>query len=114
MLPSAERSGNTAISVSRGGSLLHQLGPAARQGFRGGHNSEEEFWQGTFQEYSFVFSQVFSFPVVVLKGKACVGGKGIRASGGKEADYLLQNVISRHALIVELKTPATPLLLASP
>ena len=77
-------------------------------------NGDEEFWQDTLQEYSFVLSQVFSFPVVVLKGKAYIGGKGIQGSGGKEADFLLQNVISLHALIVEIKTPATPLLLASP
>lgn len=77
-------------------------------------NANEEFWQDTLQEHSFVLSQVFSFPVVVLRGKAYIGGKGIQGSGGKEADYLLQNVISLHALIVEIKTPATPLLLASP
>lgn len=77
-------------------------------------NGAEEFWQNTLQEYSFVLSQVFSFPVVVLRGKAYLGGKDIQGSGGKEADYLLQNAISLHALIVEIKTPATPLLLASP
>ena len=77
-------------------------------------NADEEFWQNTLQEHSFVLSQVFSFPVVVLRGKAYIGGKGIQGSGGKEADYLLQNAISLHALIVEIKTPATPLLLASP
>jgi hypothetical protein len=77
-------------------------------------NGDEKFWQDTLQEYSFVLSQVFSFPVVVLKGKAYIGGKGIEGTGGKETDYLLQNVVSLHALIVEIKTPLTHLLLATP
>jgi hypothetical protein len=34
--------------------------------------------------------------------------------GGKEPDYILKNVVTEHALLVEIKTPATQLLLATP
>ena len=31
--------------------------------------ADEEFWQAILTEYSFVFSQVFSTPVIVFSGK---------------------------------------------
>jgi len=55
-----------------------------------------------------VLSQLFSFPVVVLKDKAYVGGKGIENTGGNLVDYLMANEITRNALLVEIKTPMTP------
>ena len=77
-------------------------------------NGDEEFWQQTFEKHAFVLSQAFSVPVVVLQGKAYVGGKSIDNVGGNVVDFLLQNVISGHSLIVEIKTPVTPLLMATP
>jgi hypothetical protein len=44
-------------------------------------NADEEFWQDTLRQYSFVFSQVFSTPVVVFGTKAYVGGKSLEAPG---------------------------------
>ena len=38
-------------------------------------NPDEAFWQATLTKYSFVFSQVFSTPVVVFGSKVYVGGK---------------------------------------
>jgi len=40
-------------------------------------NSNEEFWQKTLEENSFVLSQIFAYPIIVVKGKAYVGGKTI-------------------------------------
>lgn len=77
-------------------------------------NSDESFWQETLTRYSFVFSQVFSAPVVVFGSKAYVGGKSVRGDGGKEPDFLLKNELTAHLLIVEIKTPATELLSKSP
>jgi hypothetical protein len=77
-------------------------------------NSEEAFWQSTLRQYSFVFSQVFSTPVVVFGTKAYVGGKSLVGTGGKEPDFLLKNELTSHILIVEIKTPKTALLGASP
>lgn len=47
---------------------------------------------------------------VVLKGKAYVGGKGIENTGGNLVDFLMANDFTRNALLIEIKTPMTPLL----
>ena len=57
---------------------------------------------------------MFSTPVVVFGSKAYVGGKSLDGTGGKEPDFLLKNEITSHVLIVEIKTPETPLLGSSP
>lgn len=77
-------------------------------------NPDESFWQETLTKYSFVFSQVFSTPVVVFGSKAYVGGKSIEGAGGKEPDFLLKNEVTSHLLIVEIKTPETELLGKTP
>lgn len=46
----------------------------------------------------------------MLKGKAYVGGKGIENTGGNLVDFLLANEFTRNALLIEIKTPVTPLL----
>jgi lipopolysaccharide biosynthesis glycosyltransferase len=73
-------------------------------------NDDELFWQEVFSNRSEIISQVFSYPVVVLKDKAYVGGKLINNLGGKVADYLYQNKNTKNAIIVEIKTPMTRLL----
>lgn len=77
-------------------------------------NDTEEFWQRTFKGYSFVLSQVFSAPVVVVAEKAYVGGKGVDNAGGGLADFLLKNEVTDRAVLLELKTPTTPLLSRAP
>lgn len=77
-------------------------------------NSDESFWQETLTKYSFVFSQVFSTPVVVFGAKMYVGGKSIEGVGGKEPDFLLKNELTSHLLLVEIKTPETELLFKTP
>lgn len=73
-------------------------------------NSDEEFWQRTLGEYAFVLSQVFSYPIIVLKDKAYVGGKSVENLGGSIVDFLLQNNVSQNVILAEIKTPVTPLL----
>jgi len=74
------------------------------------NNPNEEFWQQTLARYSFVLSQVFSFPVIILKGKAYVGGKGIENTGGNVVDFLVTNQLTKNTALVEIKTPKTPLI----
>jgi hypothetical protein len=74
------------------------------------YNDDEEFWQHMFSENTFLLSQLFSYPVIILKGKAYVGGKGIENTGGNIVDYLMANEFTRNALLIEIKTPMTPLL----
>jgi hypothetical protein len=73
-------------------------------------NSNEEFWQKIIEDNSYILSQVFAYPVVVVKGKAYVGGKTVMNSGGNLVDFLLKNSISKNTILVEIKTPTTPLL----
>lgn len=72
--------------------------------------ADEEFWQTTLTENSFVLEHVFSWPVTIVKGKAYLGGKSVMNTGGNIVDFLLKNRITTNAALVEIKTPATPLL----
>jgi hypothetical protein len=73
-------------------------------------NDSEEFWQSSLAERSYVLSQVFAYPVVVIKSKAYVGGKQLDNNGGKEVDFLLATESTNAVLLTEIKTPQTKLL----
>jgi hypothetical protein len=73
-------------------------------------NADESFWQGTFDDSPFVLSQVLPHPVVLVRGKAYVGGKTIDNSGGQITDYLLSQAITGNAALLELKAPTAKLL----
>jgi len=73
-------------------------------------NPDEEFWQRTLTDHSFVLEQVFSWPTTVVKGKAYVGGKSVLNTGGNIVDFLVKNYLTHNAALVEIKTPATHLL----
>ncbi len=70
----------------------------------------EDYWQAALEEHAFVLAQLVAVPILIIKGKAFVGGKGIEYHGGHLADYLAKNPVTQNAVIVELKTPTTPLL----
>ena len=73
-------------------------------------NSNEEFWYQSLQEHAFVLSQVFASPMVVLRGKAYVGGTSVESTGGKFVDFLASGSLSKNAALIEIKTPMTRLL----
>lgn len=73
-------------------------------------NPNEDFWYRQLSENSYVLSQVFSFPVVILRGQAYLGGKSIDNTGGNLVDFLLKNNLSQNTVLVEIKTPKTKLL----
>jgi hypothetical protein len=73
-------------------------------------NDSEEFWQGILAQNSFLFAQLFSFPVLLLEGKAYIGGKNIGNRGGNIIDFLCANNLTRNVVLVEIKTPMTRLL----
>jgi len=72
--------------------------------------SDENLWQDTLTDHSFVLEQVFSWPTTIVKGKAYIGGKTITNTGGNIVDFLVQNRLTQNAALIEIKTPATPLL----
>ncbi|MGD0342674.1 MAG: Shedu immune nuclease family protein [Bacteroidales bacterium] len=73
-------------------------------------NPDEEFWQQTFTNHSWILSQIFSHPIVILNDKAFVGGKAITDKGGKIIDFLFQNKITSNVILIEIKNPNTKLL----
>lgn len=73
-------------------------------------DSDEEFWQLTFNENSYVLSQVFAVPMVFLQEKAYVGGMTLERSDSRFVDYLFSTESSREAILIEIKAPTTPLL----
>ncbi len=74
------------------------------------NNNAEEFWQRALSDRTYVLSQVFAYPVVVIGSKAYVGGKQISRTGGKEADFLLAAESTDAMTLIEIKTPKTKLL----
>jgi hypothetical protein len=76
-------------------------------------NAAEEFWQLTFNEHSYVLSQVFAVPVVFIQDKAYVGGMKVDRSEGRLVDYLFSARSSREAILIEIKPPTTKLLSAT-
>jgi hypothetical protein len=73
-------------------------------------NNDEEFWQKTLAENSFLFEHVFAWPTTILRGKAYVGGKGLDNGGGRVVDFLLENRLTHNVALLEIKTPATKVL----
>jgi hypothetical protein len=71
--------------------------------------ADEEFWQKSLSEHSFVLEQVFSWPTTVVKGKAYIGGKSVFNVGGNIVDFLMKNRLTQNAALIEIKTPVTPL-----
>jgi len=71
--------------------------------------SDEEFWQKSLTEHSFVLEQVFSWPTTIVKGKAYIGGKSVLNAGGNIVDFLMKNRLTQNAALIEIKTPVTPM-----
>lgn len=74
------------------------------------NNPEEEFWQKSLTEHSFVLEQVFSWPTSIVDGKAYIGGKNVFNKSGNIVDFLLKNRMTQSAALVEIKTPMSALL----
>ncbi len=73
-------------------------------------NSSEQFWQSQFTEHFFLLEQIFSYPVLLIKQKAYLGGKSVYNDGGNYCDFLYKNALTHSAILVEIKAPTTPLL----
>jgi hypothetical protein len=73
-------------------------------------NKDEEFWQSLLASHSYVISQLFAYPVVLIKGKAYLGGKDLTNTGGNLVDFLFKSESSGAAVLIEIKTPRTSLL----
>jgi len=72
--------------------------------------NKEEYWQTLFADNAFVLSQLFAYPVILIKDKAYLGGKDFTNTGGHVVDFLCKLESTGAAAIVEIKTPATSIL----
>lgn len=73
-------------------------------------NREEDFWQSALADRSFVLSQLFAYPVIVIQEKAYVGGKRVTNKGGNVVDFLSKVESTDSTVLMEIKTPGTRLL----
>lgn len=89
---------------------ISQLKKSYETWLQNSDNDDEEYWQKLFTENSFILSQFFSFPVVIVKGKAYVGGKSIDNKGANLLDFLLKNELTDNSVLLEIKTPKTKLI----
>ncbi|MFH1281467.1 MAG: Shedu immune nuclease family protein, partial [Candidatus Omnitrophota bacterium] len=94
----------TLISSVNSLKTVHQVWVANKD------NSREAFWQDFFKDNSWVISYVFSFPVVLFKDKAYVGGKTLDNKGGEIIDFIYKHHFTENVLLVEIKTPTVKLL----
>src|SRR5699024_680382 len=69
----------------------------------------EKFWQDFLKEHTWILSQLFSAPTLLIQDEAYVGGKSTNNAGGKVVDFLYANPFSKDAVLIEIKTPSTPL-----
>jgi hypothetical protein len=74
------------------------------------NNHDEDFWQSQLSKHTFALGLLFAHPIVIIREKAYVGGKSYDNQHGNLADFLAKIPGSANAVIIEIKTPVTPLL----
>lgn len=78
-----------------------------------GDNLEKK-WHDLFSKHNWLFSHVFSFPVVLHGDEVYVGGKGLDNTGGSFTDKLLRNNLTNNVAFLEFKTHLTPIFKPEP
>lgn len=74
----------------------------------------ENKWQEFFTKYNWIFSQLFSFPVLIFKNQAYAGGKNIDNRGANIADFIYKNNLTNNIAFIEIKTHRTDIFLDKP
>jgi hypothetical protein len=70
----------------------------------------EKEWQSFLAKHNWVFSYIFSYPVMLVKKEAYVGGKNLSNKNGKVTDFLIKNSVTDNVAFLEIKTHRTKLL----
>lgn len=81
------------------------------QGLSGRAGRDEGHWQSFFTTNPFALQQVFSAPILVSRGQVHVKGTDALGQGSRITDFLCVNAVTRSAIAVEIKTPATELIM---
>jgi hypothetical protein len=69
----------------------------------------EKKWQAFLKKHSWIFSYIFSFPIILFEDEAYVGGKNISNKNGKVTDFIVKNDLTDNVAFVEIKTHKTDL-----
>ena len=89
---------------------LEALVDRFEDGLESGKNTNEKYWQDFFNTNRFALQQLFSMPIIVEIPQATVRGQGPDGRGARITDFLCANSVTRTAVLVEIKTPATKLM----
>lgn len=73
-------------------------------------NTLEKKWQKFFKENSWIFSYIFSFPIMLMTDEAYVGGKTLSNKNGKVTDFLVKNNLTDNVAFLEIKTHRSKIL----
>lgn len=73
-------------------------------------NSGEQFWRQLFINNPHLLAQAVPNCIVQIGNDCFVGGKGLTNRGGKLVDFIYATKSTKNVVIVEIKTPAMPLL----
>jgi antiviral defense system Shedu protein SduA len=73
-------------------------------------NNDEGFWQVQLSENAYAISQLFSVPVTFIRERAYVGGMSFEGTDARFLDLVFSSGSANEAILVEIKTPMTPLL----
>ena len=74
----------------------------------------EKKWQSFLKSNSWIFSTIFSQPVILFKDEAYVGGKTLDNQNGKHNDFLIKSSLSNNISFLELKTHLSPIVETKP
>jgi hypothetical protein len=74
----------------------------------------EKKWQTYLKTNSWIFSTLFSQPIILHQDEAYVGGKTIDNKNGKYNDFLIKSGLSNNVSFVEIKTHLTTLIESTP
>ncbi len=67
-------------------------------------DTTEKKWQAFLNIHNWIFSYIFSFPIILFQDEAYVGGKNISNSNGKVTDFLVKNDLTDNVAFIEIKT----------
>ncbi len=73
-------------------------------------NNNEEFWQQLFQNHTWILSQIFSCPFILIGKKFYCGGKEDDDKGGVKGALLYKNDLTGNLAFIEIKKPETKII----
>ena len=72
-------------------------------------DATEKKWQEFLNKHNWIFSHIFSFPIILFQDEAYVGGKNLSNKNGKLNDFLVKNNLTENVAFIEIKTHKTEL-----